>query len=195
MNLFSNRAYKKKLSKLSDEEIIRCFQENFENIVISEFYFRYGHLVLGTCMKYLRNLENSEDLSIQIFSELSLDLKNHAITHFKSWLYTKTKNACFMYLRKKKHVFLDITDFDPISEEEDTLSSKEILEMKLNCLDAAISELNSDQAYCIREFYLNKRSYEEIHSGSSYTMKQIKSHIQNGKRNLKIIITKISSIS
>ena len=194
MNLHSQRTYKKKLSNLSDEEIIRCYLDNLANIAISELYSRYAHLVIGTCMKYLKNLENSEDLTVQIFSELPLDLKKHTIIHFKSWLYTKTKNACFMHLRKKKHVFLDISDFEPISEDEDTLSSKEILEMKLNSLDTAISELNLDQAYCIREFYLNKKSYEEIHSGSSYTMNQIKSHIQNGKRNLKIIITKISII-
>ncbi len=181
------------IKSLSDEEIIESFLLKEENILLSELYYRYSHLVLGTCMKYLKNVENSEDLTIQIFSDLSNNLKKYKINHFKSWLYTTTKNACFMILRKNNVTHLNYEEVDyHLQEEEETISSKEIMELKLNALDEAIGKLNDDQAFCIRSFYLNKKSYEEISINSEYTINQVKSHIQNGKRNLKIIILKIT---
>lgn len=181
------------INNLSDEEILNLFLLNEENIYISEIYLRYSHLVLGTCMKYLKNIENAEDLTMNIFIDLSKNIKKHKINNFKSWLYISTKNACFMFLRKKNISYLTIEEVDYLMVEEETLSGKELKEMKLNALENAINNLNEDQANCIRAFYLSRKSYEEICSSSNYTINQVKSHIQNGKRNLKIIISNTTS--
>jgi DNA-directed RNA polymerase specialized sigma24 family protein len=37
-------------------------------------------------------------------------------------------------------------------------------------------------------FYLQKRSYHEISEATGFTMMQVKSYIQNGKRNLRLMI-------
>ena len=39
-------------------------------------------------------------------------------------------------------------------------------------------------------FYLKKYSYEQIIAQTGYTFMQVKSYIQNGKRNLKTILIK-----
>lgn len=53
-------------------------------------------------------------------------------------------------------------------------------------MEDAILELNPDQKYCIELFYLEKKTYNEIMDITGYNFMQVKSFIQNGKRNLKI---------
>ena len=57
-------------------------------------------------------------------------------------------------------------------------------------LDHALDQLNKEQQKCIRLFYLEKRSYNEIANITGMDLKKVKSHIQNGKRNLKKEIIK-----
>ena len=61
----------------------------------------------------------------------------------------------------------------------------------LELLKSAILELKNEQKICIELFYLQQKSYEEISTHTGYSMLQVKSFIQNGKRNLKIIILKL----
>ena len=63
-------------------------------------------------------------------------------------------------------------------------------ERKLQLLEEAIAELDEAQQRCIRLFYLEEKSYQEVAEISGYNMNQVKSYIQNGKRNLKILMTK-----
>jgi RNA polymerase sigma-70 factor (ECF subfamily) len=48
--------------------------------------------------------------------------------------------------------------------------------------------LNPEQQQCVRMFYLEKKSYTEIAQLTGFTMLQVKSFIQNGKRNLKLLM-------
>jgi RNA polymerase sigma-70 factor (ECF subfamily) len=186
MMFFNRNSYK----SLSDEEIISLYLTNKESKIIDEFYKRYSHLVFGVCLKYLKQKENAEDTTLEIFNQIGNKIEKHSIQNFKSWLFTITKNTCLMQLRKKNHQFIEI-DNAPVSEDyDDSLKSKEINELKLNLLEEALIELNTDQHYCIRAFYLEKKSYDEIVKDSNYNLNEVKSFIQNGKRNLKIILTK-----
>lgn len=189
--MFFNRKYK--LESQSDQDLIHLFLKKGDSQVVSEFYNRYGHLVFGVCMKYLKHIQNSEDLTIEIFAELPQKIKKHKILHFKSWLYTTTKNSCLMLLRKKKdyNSIIDVQFAD--TAWEDCLSSKELLEIKLEALEIALQDLNEKQAICIKAFYLEKRCYDEICKTENLKLKEVKSHIQNGKRNLKLILSKLIS--
>ena len=51
-----------------------------------------------------------------------------------------------------------------------------------------IERLNDEQKECIRFFYYNNKSYREISSLMKLDEKNVKSHLQNGKRNLKICL-------
>ena len=98
-----------------------------------------------------------------------------------------------MFLRKKNGFYSNLDDQFEDKAEEDNLSSKEILEIKLEALEIALEELNVKQAICVKAFYLEKRCYEEISKAENLKLNEVKSHIQNGKRNLKIILSKLIS--
>ena len=178
-----------KYSSYSDNDLINVFLEKDDNNIVGILYERYGHLVLGLCIKYLKNKDEAQDAVIQIFTGLMKDLKKHKIEFFKSWLYVYSKNFCLMELRKRQsmlkkelelkenvHLIMDFSNPEHLNEKE-----KQIVIM-----EKAMELLNIEQKKCIDLFYLKNKSYIEIVDITGYTANEVKSHIQNGKRNLKL---------
>lgn len=173
--------------QLSDEELVSLYRNNPSSDIVGEIYNRYGHLVMGTCMKYLKNQADAEDMTMNIFEKLPHKLTNHSIERFKSWLYMVTKNECLMLLRKKGHVSTEITKE---LEAQDELHVAEAKEIQYGILEEAIQELKEDQRKCIELFYIESKSYQEITTLLKLDIKKVKSAIQNGKRNLKLTLEK-----
>lgn len=178
-----------KYNNYSEDELINNFLESGDNRFVGILYERYGHLVLGLCIKYLKNKDEAQDAVIQIFTNLLKDLKRFKIDYFKSWLYVYSKNFCLMELRKRQsllkkelelsenvHLFMDIPDLEHLKEKE----------RQIALMEQAIELLNKDQKVCIELFYLKNKSYLEITQLTGYSANDVKSHIQNGKRNLKL---------
>ena len=172
-----------KYTSFNDEELLIRFKNDPSNAILGEYYIRYGHLVMGVALKYMKDTADAEDIVMSIFEKLPEKLIKHSINNFKSWLYSVVKNECLMRLRKKIH-----TNSEYISELEQTseLDNIILLEGQLEILELAIEELNEEQKLCIRLFYLEKKSYQEISNEINLDTNKIKSAIQNGKRNLKI---------
>jgi RNA polymerase sigma-70 factor (ECF subfamily) len=74
-----------------------------------------------------------------------------------------------------------------VSDDRNTHIEKE---NTLTAMQEALQQLNHEQQVCVTLFYLEKRSYTEIASETGYSMMQVKSHIQNGKRNLRLLLEK-----
>lgn len=179
----------KNKKQLTDEEIVHRYKKNEDNSFIGILYERYAHLVLGLCIKYLEDEEEAHDAVNNIFEKLMIDLKKHEINHFKSWLYMVSKNHCLMIIRQKKslhqkeEIRQTFTLQSQIPEEE-----KIEQEVKLLVLEEAIQQLKEEQKICIEMFYIKEMSYRQIEELTDFTGKQVKSYIQNGKRNLKILL-------
>jgi len=54
----------------------------------------------------------------------------------------------------------------------------------------AVGDLSPGQRDCIVQFYFDRKSYQQITDDTGFTLNEVKSHIQNGKRNLKNVLTK-----
>ncbi|MCT4560397.1 MAG: sigma-70 family RNA polymerase sigma factor [Crocinitomicaceae bacterium] len=175
----------------SDEELVLLLRKDGQNQkAFQVIYERYGHLVLGLCMKYLKNVNEAEDMTADIFEKLIHKIQVNEIWYFKSWIYQVSKNECLMLLRKKKPETASI-DFE-IKDNGSDLSSLQEKEITLTKLEAAVQQLKSEQRKCIELFFLQERSYQEISVGLNLSLKQVKSAIQNGKRILIIIMEKTS---
>ena len=59
-------------------------------------------------------------------------------------------------------------------------------ESQIQLMQIALNELNTEQRRCLELFYLDNKSYTEIMTITGYNNNEVKSHIQNGKRNLKL---------
>jgi RNA polymerase sigma factor (sigma-70 family) len=188
--------YSSHIRELSDAELVEQFKTDGNQLLIGELFRRYRHLVYGVCMKYLKDEDESQDVQMQIFEKLLTDLHRHEISQFKGWLYAVARNECLMYLRSQKSKRLrdqelqkDLVGF---METETSVHPDGVTEQEwmLQQMEGSLRQLNEHQRNCIELFYLKKKCYQEIADETGYTLTEVKSYIQNGKRNLKILLTK-----
>ena len=76
-------------------------------------------------------------------------------------------------------------EFSSLMHQNDNTSEKE---NKIVALESAILKLKGKQKQCIELFYLQQKSYEQISKLTGYSINDVKSNLQNGKRNLKIML-------
>jgi RNA polymerase sigma-70 factor (ECF subfamily) len=184
----------KHIKSLSDEQLVLQYGKSKDKAYIGELYVRYSALILGVSLKYLQNKSEAQDNLMKVFEKLmNVSLKSEVL-NAKAWLYQITKNECLMALRKKKKTsFSDIEDLQLSQENnQEQLEEKERL---LNLLEEVIPKLKGNQRVCIELFYLNKKSYAEIAEQTQFSIKEVKSNIQNGKRNLELMMNKVLSQS
>ena len=184
-----------RLKSRPDEELLAEFKSEGNLEVLGELYSRYMHLVYGVCVKYLKEREEAKDAVMQIFEKLVIEIPKHNIENFRSWLHVVTKNYCLMELRSDRserekfdewsndpEFFMEtVTDLHPLDEDED-------LKRIDSALEDCIERLKEEQRNCIRQFYFGNRCYNEIAVNLGINEKTVKSHLQNGKRNLKICL-------
>ena len=185
------------IKKLSDIDLIEKFKKTGDNEFLGELFERYTHFIFCVCLKYFRNEEKSKDAVMQIVEKLMTDLHKHEIANFKSWLHVVAKNFCLMQLRSEKNLdkkqellekdAVEIMEIDNILHPDNAAE----IDIKIEILSEAIKDLDKEQKTCIELFYLQDKSYSEVVEITGYTMNQVKSFIQNGKRNLKIYITEM----
>jgi RNA polymerase sigma factor (sigma-70 family) len=177
---------------LSDQELLEQFYADHNNEWLGILLQRYTLLLLGVCMKYLKNEEEAKDSVQQVFLKVIQELHKYKVEYFKSWLYMVAKNHCLMRLREKQgKITTEISDRITAQPGEET-DRLELMQndLTLDLMNEALAELNPEQRQCVTLFYLQKKSYQEISETTGYSMLQVKSYIQNGKRNLKILIEK-----
>lgn len=153
---------------------------------------RYTLLLFGVCMKYLKNDEEAKDGVQQVFLKAITELHKYKVDYFKSWIYMVAKNHCLMKLRGKDKQPVGINEQSLATPDEPT-DTKQLIrkEHDLTNMQIALKQLNAEQQQCVILFYLQKKSYQDISTETGFSLLQVKSHIQNGKRNLKIMLERL----
>ncbi|MEO7047805.1 MAG: sigma-70 family RNA polymerase sigma factor [Ferruginibacter sp.] len=178
---------KKNYNDIDDQELLKLFYNDNNNEWLGILLQRYTLLLLGVCMKYLKNEEEAKDSVQQVFLKVINELHKYKVDYFKSWLYTIAKNHCLMKLRDKGKQPVEINE-NVLAAPADDLRLTNAIEKDatLNNMERALNQLNKEQHICIKLFYLEKKTYQQIVEETGYSVMQVKSNIQNGKRNLKI---------
>lgn len=186
---------KNKSNSLSDSELIELFRHSHDNKYIGNLYLKYSPLVLGLCIKYYKDKPKAQDAVMSIFELIIKELKKHKVENFKSWLYSVSKNYCLQEIRKNQSKLKKNDAFEVFYKEsmeiddEKHLNNKVKKEKLLNKMEKAMNLLKNEQKICLTQFYLKNKTYAEITLETGYTLNEVKSYIQNGKRNLKIKMT------
>jgi len=173
---------------ITDQELLEHYYADHNQEWLGILLQRYTLLLLGVCMKYLKDETEARDCVQQIFLKVLTEAPKYKIDYFKSWLYMVAKNHCLMRLRDKGAKSVkELTDQNVAEQEtdrQDLLQNERTYEL----LEESMQELNEEQKICVDLFYLQKKSYQQIAEQTGFSLMQVKSYIQNGKRNLKIIL-------
>jgi RNA polymerase sigma-70 factor (ECF subfamily) len=180
----------------SDQELLEKYRSTQDTAVLGVLYERYMHLVYGACLKYLKDAETSKDAVMNIFEELVVKLKTHRVDNFRSWLFVVSKNHCLMHLRREGKIkTTEIPEAVMQSEDDAHLNGVMEKEKHLVALEECLDKLPAEQQRMVRMFYLENRCYNDIADSTGMEWNRIRSHIQNGRRNLKICMdSKTSSV-
>ncbi|MBS1607308.1 MAG: sigma-70 family RNA polymerase sigma factor [Bacteroidetes bacterium] len=181
-----------KYHDITDQELLENFYAGHDNKWLGILLERYTLLLLGVCMKYLKNEEEAKDSVQQIFLKAITELNKYRVEYFKSWMYMVAKNHCLMKLRDRQgKIPAELTE--KLTASADAGADTETFwenDKTLDLMTQSLKELNPEQQQCVTLFYLDKKSYLEISEQTGYSLLQVKSYIQNGKRNLRILIEK-----
>lgn len=185
------------LASATEAELLDTFREKGSMACLGELYKRYSHLVYGVCLKYLKDRELAQDAVMEIWEKLSKELRTREVERFPPWLHVLSRNHCLMQLRSAKNkttqAFSEITEHvvESALEVHPTDNTDE-LEEQLQAMESALEGLPEEQKKCVSLFFLKKMSYQQIVVETGYELKKVKSYIQNGKRNLKIALARIT---
>ena len=176
---------------LSDVELLAQYRKTGNIDWLGTLYMRYIHLVYAVALKYLNSKEDSNDAVMELFEKLVVETSKHEIINFPAWLHATSRNFCLMKLRRKKKPFSTVAT-DEIVDYLDFMHPMEedLLETDLKLLEECLGQLAEAQKKCVSMFYLEEKSYRQVAVALGMEHKTVKSHIQNGKRNLKNCINR-----
>lgn len=178
---------------LNEPQLLAEYRRTGDLEILGKLYQNYMPLVYGLCLKYLKDEEQSKDAVMHIFEQLIDKLRVHEVLNFKSWLYTLSRNHCLMQIRASgKQEIVPLEDNFMEKDAFVHLDIDETREHKLTVMEECMEKLPKEQKGTVRLFYLEQKCYKEVADITGYEMNQVKSYIQNGKRNLKICIEKNS---
>ena len=172
-----------------DQTLIAIYRQSADLKIVATLYQRYLDLLYGVCLKYLGEPETAKDSVMDIFEELSQKLLRHEVANFKGWLYTLAKNHCLMKLRSAGRTRTQAFDPEIMQSEDDShLKDRMEKEEQFDRLSLCIETLPPDQKTVITLFYLQDKCYKEIETLTGMEWNKVRSHIQNGRRNLKLCL-------
>ncbi len=175
---------------MSDSELIDQFRAGLSPGKLLPLYQRYAEYIYGWCLRYLGTPQRAEDAGAEIFTVLLDKLPDHEVVNFRSWLQTLVRNHCLMQLRRERR--------DPVELSGELGVQSELFGHPASDVDEAedtrplyrcLKTLGEEQRRCISLFYLRQgESYRSIAERLHLSVGRVRSHLQNGRRNLKICL-------
>ncbi len=174
---------------MTDLELHAYYCKSNDVAVVSEIYQRYSHIVFGICLKYLGNRDDAKDITLEVFSDMLEKWKMSEVKNTPAWLHVISKNKCLNLLQRQKRFSIYVQSQqqeNEIFEDENNVVEELIQEM-----GNAIEALPRAQRTCIEKFYLQKMSYKEIADLLKIPIGEVRSNIQNGRRNIRLQMKKV----
>lgn len=166
--------------KLSDEELVYRFVHRSERVAFDHLFERYGHLILGICMKYF-DTNAAKEKTEAFFLQLTDDMKKFPTEgNFKQWIYEHVNNLCIKEVRKEA--------VNPnLSPETNVLNINglQVTEHDLQAMETTLQHLEPTERACIEAFYLQNKNYKQIAKEKGLTIAQTRQYIQAGLQTIK----------
>ncbi len=190
----------KKKEYTSDEELLKHYKQSGDKELFADLFKKHVTVVYGTCLFYLQDKDEAQDATMQLFEKMMLDINSREITNFKAWLSFVVRNHCISLIRKNKTTAKNIKSYYEFEYEDSTYEAEEKIasisdDVLLEEMKNSLPKLKEKQRICVELFYLQNKSYRDIEVETGLSLNEIKSHIQNGKRNLKLLIEEQTRIN
>ncbi|WP_461101056.1 RNA polymerase sigma factor [Spirosoma koreense] len=174
-----------KMRTLTDEELARRFVLTRQSTYYAVLYSRHYPTVYKCCLHYLRNGEDAEDLTQELFARLLHRIDSYAgQSSLKTWLLTVTRNYCLMHLRRQGNRRMEYYDPDLLLHlnQIDIADSQEIYFAQL---DTALQQLNYADRQLLTDFYQKDKPLRELAGQHQISGSAVKMRIMRARDRLR----------
>ncbi|WP_245871583.1 RNA polymerase sigma factor [Sediminicola luteus] len=174
----------------SDEALVSKIVESNDTFLFAILYDRYSNKVYNKCLGFVKNTEEAQDLTHDIFVQLFVKLRTFkGRSKFSTWLYSFTYNFCVNYVqrqlkkRKEKEVLTDdIQNYSNRHDEE--VDDSEIYKMKADKLAKALDRIDVAEKMLLFMKYQDGMSIKEIMSVLEIGESAVKMRLNRAKSKL-----------
>lgn len=186
---------------LEEEKFIQDLKEG-KRIAYSNLIDQYEQKVFATCISFVPNKEDAEDLAQEVFVEVFNSVnKFKGQSKLSTWIYRIATNKCLEFIRKKNakkrfaflqsilgnEIPLDKTKyFTEMNHPGILLENKE----KSETLLRAINQLSDDQRVVFTLSKIDGMSNKEIGDIINKSVSSVESLMFRAKKNLRILLEK-----
>lgn len=153
----------------------------------------YYDAIFFTVLKMVNNRTDAEDLSIEVFQKVYLNIQSYSSEYaFSTWLFKIASNTCIDFLRKKKGNFISIDEpkddqsetITPIPHHDPGPDDLLISKQAANHIRTLVEQLKPFWQRLIEMRYYKELSYEEIADQLQVPMGTIKNQLYRAKEQL-----------
>jgi len=176
---------KLKIEDLSDDEIIDLIINQKRTDYFHHLYLRYSFVVYNKCISLANDKNIAKDLTHDIFLKVFLNLsKFKGESKFSTWLYRITYNFCIDFLKREKkqtEKIGEIEEIIDITNEEDEIYEKQLLEIKVDKLQQVLNSISIENKSILLMKYQDDCSIKEIQDILGLSESAVKMRIKRAK--------------
>lgn len=161
------------------------------------FYEQYHRFVFSIAFKHLQNQQEAEDVSHEVFLEVSRKAGQYQPSRgsVEAWLAIKTKSRSIDWVKRKKEYACDhINEYQEKERQQVQLEENVLRKLDREALTKAISQLPYSQKQAIYHSYYQELSHREIAEKLKAPLGSVKSAIRYGLKNLRKYISESKRI-
>jgi RNA polymerase sigma-70 factor (ECF subfamily) len=164
----------------------------------TKFYTKFNKVVYSTCLKYIGNSQEAEDITQEVFIKLfnilhKFNGKNEKQLY--SWIKMVSRNMTIDIIRKNKNKSVDINyenlpdlfetpNFDETNDEQNNLD---------NDIKNAINKLSPKYKKVFELYYLDNYTHEEISNKLNLNVGTSKSNLFKARKKMSEILKKYNN--
>lgn len=170
---------------------IETYLQTGDTAPLGKLYEKYRERIYLLCLKILRNPEDARDLTsetfVRAFDQMGRFTPGAA---FFPWLHRIATNLCIDAVRRRSRFRHQALQEKDRSAEPDEIENREQRLRQRGKILQALQQMKPPQRRCFCLFYIHDLTYREIAELTGYSLEQVRSHIQNGRRKFKLFMEK-----
>lgn len=183
-------------STFTDEELVQQYLETRQNRHFEPIYNRYRQKVWRKCLSFVKDADQADDLTQEVFVRMLLKLHSYKReAKFSSWLYAITTNYC-TGLTQSKHRRYEVRmddaggEANAPAEEEPT----ESVETQVQYVELALDQLPVEDQEFLRLKYQNDVSIQVLAESYNLTESAVKMRLKRSRDKLREIYQQVTEL-
>jgi RNA polymerase sigma factor (sigma-70 family) len=178
---------------LSEEELVKLFAESGDKESFAELFNRYSQKIYLACLAFFNDSGRAEDATQETFLRAYQNKDRFHEGDYLGWLHRIARNVCIDQWRRKRPE----VSVDGLEEESSVELASPVpdanLQSAVQQMYKEIAKLPTAQRRCL-ELKIEGYSYEETAAKTGLAVEAVRSHLQNGRRTLRLRMQGVLSI-